>query len=45
MQNLQKEDDGKPQSYLWDRNVAGMKEDGQGNYYIPPGRVYPLRSR
>ena len=40
---LQKEEDGKPQSYLRDGNVAGMLENGQESYYLQDEMGSPLR--
>ncbi len=40
---LQKEEDGNTQSYLWDRNVAGMTEDGQERYYLQDEMGSPIR--
>ncbi len=40
---LQKEEDEKTQSYLWDGNVAGMLENGQESYYLQDEMGSPLR--
>lgn len=42
---LQKEEDGKPQSYLWDRNMARMREDTgkEARYYLQDELGSPIR--
>ena len=40
---LQKEEDEKTQSYLWDGNVAGMLENGQESYYLQDEMGSPIR--
>ena len=39
---LQKEEDGNTQSYLWDRNMAAMEEEGHGSYYMQDDLGSPL---
>ncbi len=31
---LQKEEDGNTESYLWDGNVTGLREEGRESYYL-----------
>ena len=40
---LQKEEDGNTQSYLWDGNVTGLREDGQQSYYLQDELGSPIR--
>ena len=40
---LQKEEDRNTQSYLWDGNVTGLREDGQESYYLQDELGSPIR--
>ena len=40
---LQKEEDGNTQSYLWDGNVTGLRENGQESYYLQDELGSPIR--